>query len=449
MYINMENLECHVNPEGKGFLAYVDLGKDENGKRVRPKVRGRTEDEAVAKLEKKLRDMGYVRQTAEAPKVDIIINEFTSIPDFVREYRVNAIIQSVENEEIDSRTAEQYINMLKPFEEYFKNVTVGDITVGALNCFFRAKEEETKDGEYRYSQVSLKNFEYHVHKMFKRAVENKWIVVDPFCCKGLKRPKSKKVTKKIEGFTSEEMRGILEVLKPNPILYAPVALMLNTGMRTQEVLGLRWKDIDFINNTIHIQQAVTVAVEFDCDGKIKKHEGIVGDTKTEGSNRHTGLTPEAREILLQWKEDAPRLTKTKMGEENFVFGSELKENYTYTAFRNKVNRYLAKAGIDGMRLHRCRHTVGTLLVAEGRTNIQGMKQLGITQDKTYLRYTEASINEKIMSGNVQAIRRGLSEKEVPKTKETIIQELLQEADKLTDSTAKLIIKSMAMVALGE
>lgn len=29
MYIDMSKLECHVNPEGKGFLAYVDLGKDE------------------------------------------------------------------------------------------------------------------------------------------------------------------------------------------------------------------------------------------------------------------------------------------------------------------------------------------------------------------------------------------------------------------------------------
>ena len=57
---------------------------------------------------------------------------------------------------------------------------------------------------------------------------------------------------------------------------------------------------------------------------------------------------------------------TKLGDSDFVFGSELKEGYTYTAFRNKVNRYLAKSEKDSIRLHRCRHTVGTLLAAEGR-----------------------------------------------------------------------------------
>lgn len=139
MYLNMKNLECHVNPEGKGYLAYVDLGKDETGKRIRPKARGRSEDEAVAKLERKLRDMGYVQPELETLKLDIIINQFTPIPDFVREYRVNSIISRVEDEEITSRTAENYVYCLLPFEKFFNTVTVGEVTTVALNQFFKTK----------------------------------------------------------------------------------------------------------------------------------------------------------------------------------------------------------------------------------------------------------------------------------------------------------------------
>lgn len=462
MYINMENLECRVNPEGKGFLAYVDLGKDENGKRIRPKVRGRTEDEAIAKLEKKLRDMGYVQQTADAPKLDIIINEFTGIPDFVREYRVNDIIASIRKNEpvngaisgnrkgkkkgITTRTAENYINVLKRFEEYFKLGTVGDVTVHALNQFFRAMENEKKEnGEYRYSQTTLDRMEFVICGMFKRAAKRKWITNNPFDSVEYGAPEAKKTTEDIQGFDPEEVEKVLESLKSNPIIYTPIVLMLNTGMSTQEVLGLRWGDVDLINDIIHIRQAVTIEVEFDDDGRIKRHRPIVGGTKTEGSRREIGLTPEAKEILLKWRNEAPNISMKKLGDSDFVFGSELKEGYTYTAFRNKVNRYLAKNEKDSIRLHRCRHTVGTLLAAEGREIIQIKRQLGITQDSTVNKYIDKKRNQKIIEGNVQAISRGLSKKEEVNTENALVQAILQEAEKLTDSKAKMLIKSLAVL----
>ena len=51
MFINdMKDLNCGVSPDGKhgGFCAYIHLGWDKNGKRIRPKGHGRTEDEAIA-----------------------------------------------------------------------------------------------------------------------------------------------------------------------------------------------------------------------------------------------------------------------------------------------------------------------------------------------------------------------------------------------------------------
>lgn len=466
MYIDMSKLECHINPEGKGFLAYVDLGKDENGKRVRPKVRGRTEDEAAEKLKKKLRDMGYIKPTAEAPKLDIIINEFTSIPDFVREYRVNGIIANIKKEEtageavkaskkkkkkkkkkmeITARTAENYINCLKRFEEYFKLVTVGDITVHALNQFFRGMESEQVNGDYRYSQTTLDRMEFVIHGMFERASDNGWITLDPFIDRNYIAPESKKVTDNIQGFDPDEMAAILKTLKSNSILYTPIVLMLNTGMRTQEALGLRWGDIDFINDLVHIRQAVTIKVEFDDNGNAKSHTSVISRTKTEGSTRDIGLTPEAKEILLKWREEAPTITKTKLGDSDFVFGSEGKENYTYAAFRRKVNRYLERKGMDKMRLHRCRHTVGTLLAAEGQEVIQIKRQLGITQDTTVNKYIDIKRNKKIIDGNMQAISRGLSPKEPVNTENALVQAILQEAEKLQDNTAKVLINSLAVL----
>ena len=443
MYIDKSKLECNVIPEGKKFLAYVGIGKGADRKRI--KARGVTEDEAIRNLEKKLVDLGFVQQTEEAPKLDMVINQFTSIPDFVREYRVNGIVEDVQKGEIKSRSAENYVYMLAHFEKYFQFVTVGDITVNALNQFFRAEEE-------KYAQSTLHKVEWIVRRVFNRAVENKWITYNPFNVAGYRAPKSKKTTEKIEGLTPEELAELIGIIKPYPIIYNPIMVMLNTGMRTQEVIGLKWGDIDFQNNRLYVRQAVTMAVEFDEDGKIKSRKSVVGDTKTEGSNREIGLTPEAKEILLNWRAEAPKISMTKLGDNDFVFGYEKKASFTYCAFRDRVNDYLIRqaGSIDKMRLHRFRHTVGTLLAAEGRGNIQIMRQLGITQEKTLQRYIDKKGNQKIITGNVDAISKGLpdmvnrADKKVNDDSATM-KLILQAAENLTDSTSKALIMALAGV----
>lgn len=454
MYLNMKDLECHVNPEGKGFLAYVDLGKDEAGRRIRPKARGRSEDEAVAKLERKLWDMGYVQAETDAPKLEMIINQFTPIPDFVREYRVNSIVSRVEDEEITSRTAENYVYSLLPFEKFFQNVTVGAVTTAAVNQFFKAKAlEKNGKGDHVYSQVTLDRIEFVVHSAFKRAYKKGWVACDPFDSEEYKKPVAKKITEKIEGLDPEELKQILEIVKGYPIIYAPISLMLNTGMRTQEVLALKWGNVDFMDNTIQVEQAVTVDVKFDEDGNIKSRRSVIGDTKTEGSERLIGLTSEAKQILLDWREVAPTISKTKLGDNDFVFGYEKKLNFTYNAFRNKVNGFLTcqPESMDKMRLHRFRHTVGTLLAAEGREVLQIMRQLGITQEKTLQRYIDKKGNKKIMDGNVQAISKGLSGmigQESTSTENPVLQAILQEAEGVTDDKAKALISCLLGMIQG-
>jgi len=102
--------------------------------------------------------------------------------------------------------------MLAHFEKYFRFVKVGDITVNVLNQFFRAEEE-------KYAQSTLHKVEWIVHRVFNRAVENKWITYNPFDVAGYRAPKSKKTTEKIEGLTPEELAEFIEIIKPYPIIY--------------------------------------------------------------------------------------------------------------------------------------------------------------------------------------------------------------------------------------
>lgn len=374
----------------------------------------------------------------------------------MREYRVNSIISRVEDEEITSRTAENYVYCLLPFEKFFNTVTVGEVTTVALNQFFKTKSmEKSNKGEYVYSQVTLDRIEFVVHSMFKRAYKKGWLSCDPFDSEDFKKPISKKETVKVEGLDPEELKQVLMVVKKYPIIHAPISLMLNTGMRMQEVLALKWSNVDLKDNTIQVEQALTVEVHFDDNGKVKERKSVIGDTKTEGSV--IGLTHEAKKIIQDWMEVAPIISKTKMGDSDFMFGYEEKSNFTYNAFRCRVNDYLARQSgdIDKMRLHRLRHTVGTLLAAEGREVLQIMRQLGITQEKTLQRYIDKKGNKKIMEGNVQAISQGLSEivgQKVPKEStdndNSILQTILEQAESLSDSKTKVLISSLLKMVQG-
>ncbi len=451
MYLEKNNLSAHCIPEKGGFLAYINLGSDANGKRVRPKVRGKTEAEAIAKLEKKLIELGYIPPEADAPKLDMFMSEHTSIPDAVKEYRVNGIVTRTDEKEITSRTGENYVYMIKPFEQYFANLTLGDITVKHINQFMRAMEVmKNKKGDYKYAQVTLNRIAYVTYKLFQRAHTHQWIAENPFDSPAYKRPRSKKSSKPIEGLDPDELTTVLSILKSNRLIYTPISLMLQSGMRTQEVLALQWKHIDFEANVISIQQAITVDVQFDDEGNISSRKSILGNPKTQGSTRQIGLTAEAKAMLLEWRAVAPTITQTDVSVEGFVFGYEKKRSYTYHAFRDRVNDYLTgqENGIDSIRLHRLRHTVGTLLAAEGREILQIMRQLGITQEKTLQRYIDKKGNQKIMDGNVQAIQKGLSgiigkkEDHGDNAENATLQALLKEAESVTDSKAKEIISCL-------
>jgi len=334
---------------------------------------------------------------------------------------------------------------------------VKDINVSVLNkFFFDLVNMKNKDGSYVYSERSIKVIEFIVHNIFVWAFKKGGIRSDPFQDPGYEKQHSKKEMEEIEGLTPEEVREVLSQLKQYPIVYNPIMLMLNTGMRTQEVLELQWGDIDFNKNLIHIQRAVTMEVQFDEDGNIAGRKSVVSKPKTKKSARDIGLTAEARQILLDWRENAPEISMTKLGDNDFVFGYERKPNFTYEAFKNRVNDFLARqaGGVDKMRLHRCRHTVCTLLVAEGREIVQIMRQLGITQEKTLLRYVDKKANKKIIEGNTQAISAGLSgmmkgeqnTEEAVSSEKNIVKKFIEDAAGLTEAQLNMIISMMGEMA---
>ena len=63
------------------------------------------------------------------------------------------------------------------------------------------------------------------------------------------------VKKEIDFFTIDEQRAFISVAK-DYANYPQFRLILETGMRTSELIGLQWKNVDFEKKEIHIRRTL-------------------------------------------------------------------------------------------------------------------------------------------------------------------------------------------------
>ena len=77
----------------------------------------------------------------------------------------------------------------------------------------------------------------------------------------------------------------MKALDTSPILKPICYTSLFAGLRIGEVLALRWRDIDFIDKTIWVDNAVTVIPHYDDSWRVSDYETVISDTKTAASVR--------------------------------------------------------------------------------------------------------------------------------------------------------------------
>lgn len=90
---------------------------------------------------------------------------------------------------------------------------------------------------------------------FDSAVENELIAKNPIT-KSVKSVGGREIKEK-RSLTVEEQKLFLETIK-DPNYYNPCALILQTGLRVGELIGLHWPDIDFENGVLHVCRTMEI-----------------------------------------------------------------------------------------------------------------------------------------------------------------------------------------------
>lgn len=181
-------------------------------------------------------------------------------------------------------TSRAVLNIIIPF---FKEKKLTEITVGDI------KEFQTFLRKKGLSENTVKHYTTYLRSILNEAIE------DGIIAKNVvhKLKSIKVIPKERTIFKAEELKVILKKIKETD-LEIPVLLGLKYGLRVSETIGLRWQDIDFVENKIYIKNTVTKGLNFDNKKEREKEEFLAKEkTKTVSSRRSFFLDENLKKIL--------------------------------------------------------------------------------------------------------------------------------------------------------
>jgi len=149
-------------------------------------------------------------------------------------------------------------------------------------------------------------------------------------------------------------------------------LVVSTGMRQSEVLGLKWSDLDWRNKTITIRrQLVRLSkTEDEFFSSVKTNAGkrtiTLGDQTLQKLREHMALQDDERkhprrEKWVEYDLIFPSITGTPMNQSNL-----------YHSFK----RLIQEAGLPEIRFHDLRHSAASIMLNHGVAPMVVAKRLG-------------------------------------------------------------------------
>ena len=243
--------------------------------------------------------------------------------------------------------------------------------------------------------------------MFKSAVMNKMILQHPM--DGVRYTKPVRAVDDIKFLTVDEQKTFLEVAARSHN-YRQYALLLETGLRTGELIGLTWDAIDWKKRTLTVNKTL----EF----RHKQGYWRAGPPKTVTSYRTIPLTNRAYQILKECydergsRKESDTLSQIleyidrRTGEKNYMIMRDLVfinyrtgEPAKNSSYDTHLYKLCDEGKIKRFCMHALRHTYATRAIESGVMPKVLQKLLGHSSIKTtmdrYVHVTDESLNNAI------------------------------------------------------
>lgn len=189
-----------------------------------------------------------------------------------------------------------------------------------------------------------------VNEMLEDAVDNELLIKNP--CRKIKLPPMEGSKEKTP-FTGAEEKAIIDFVPQYLNLHKPheprrvgrmVVILIKTGMRQEELLALRWEDIDFSDGIIHIRRALDIDPN--------------DPTKAPKSAASARDIPLHEMVKKEFEALGPQ-------NEGYIFQTKAGGLLETHNFRRDYRKFLEAAGVEYRSPHITRHTFASDLRAAG------------------------------------------------------------------------------------
>lgn len=279
-------------------------------------------------------------------------------------------------------------NMENHIIPYFENINIElqELKPYHLTDFYKTKVD-------CMSVTTIKHLHQHISKALSDAVERGIITFNP--------ASAAKTPKQVDRFMPEflnrgQIEKLLTYLQGTPI-YLPTFLCTVYGFRRSEVLGLRWHNIDFENETIRITETLQQSTK-----EISGSTNYMSITKTESSNRTLPMIPSVKELLSKQRE----IQIGSIGNKNDILnnfvcvfddGRVITPNYLSKKFHQII---ISQSDLPQIRFHDLRHSVASNLLNDGFSMAQVAEWMGHSSPTTTLKfYAHADKSSKMAIAN--------------------------------------------------
>lgn len=320
-----------------GWEARYTAGIDKDGKQIQRSIYAKSSDEIKKKLRKVLSSIDngtYIEPTK------------TTVSSWLDTW-----FDTYKKPSVKAKTLECYDNIIRNhIKPGIGSVLLKDLRPEQVQKLYNDIAKKLSSRMAELTHVTL-------HAALQQALKNDLISRNVSEAATL----PKKVKKEPRVLTTEEQQKFTEAFKGNR-LEAAFTLDLFTGLRRGELLGLRWKDIDFKNKLIKVNQTLCRVKNFD-DTVIKTKTKLVFDTpKTEKGKRVIPLLDEVIEALKSHR-TRQKTEKFKVGEiyqdNDLVFCTTIGTPLDPRKFNDLFHEVVEKAGIGRANIHALRHTFAT------------------------------------------------------------------------------------------
>ena len=315
----------------------------------------------LPEAKKKQRDMISRIEANQRPKDDSIT---------LADWAINWLEVQVPLLELKPNTTDLYSGLLKKhlLSSRLGMMKMSRIAPVHVSTFMK----ELSEGS---GQSLLRNMYTVLTHLFRSATQNGLIAKSPL--EHIRRPKQKR--QEVRFLTEPELVAMLSALQASRYL-SVAELILQTGLRRGEALGLSWDDVDIPNQQLHVRYTI--------DAK-----GRRGAPKTTRSIRTLDLNIKAVAVLRSLRK-AQNETKLKLG----AFYTDCKWIPVFTAengkpsqprvFLRAIQNAAERCGLnddahsDRVGVHTLRHYVASKLLANGVEMMVVSRILGHESIKT-------------------------------------------------------------------